>query len=438
MPITPRNSKGMRDFLPEAMRLRRFITDTIIGVMERYGFEALSTPIVEYGETLEGKIGEDEKLLFRIQSGDDKLALRYDQTVPLARVVAQHEGKITLPFKRYALGQSYRGERQQRGRYREFWQLDADIVGVDSPLADAEIIAIVSQSLQKLGFGGAKIVINHREILSGLARVAGVDAEAAGGVYRAIDKLDKVGLDGVRGELLKSGISAAASDQILAFISLSGDSATVLNAMERTLAGDATALAAIGNLRAITAALHDLGIDPATYTVAPSLARGLAYYTGCVFEAVLDSPPMGSLLGGGRYDDLIGMFSKRSLPTVGVAFGIERLYDLMLELNMGPREERTIDAYVTIFSADLTGESLALAQEFRNAGFSVLTAYSTPKLTNQFKEADRKGARFALVLGPDDLAAGVVQLKDLRSGTQQAVARSAIVAALRDQLAPGQ
>ena len=313
MPITPRNSKGMRDFLPEGMRLRRFITETIIAVMERYGFEPLATPIVEYAETLEGKIGEDEKLLFRLQFGDDALALRYDQTIPLARVVAQHESKITLPFKRYALGQSYRGERQQRGRYREFWQLDADIVGVDSPLADAEIIATVSQSLHKLGFSGAKVLINHREILSGLARVAGVPAEAAGGVYRAIDKLDKIGMDGVRGELLKSGLSEGASDQILGFISLTGESESVLKQMQDALGGDEVALAAIQNLRTITAALQSFGVDPSTYTVAPSLARGLSYYTGCVFEAVLDSPPMGSLLGGGRYDDLIGMFSKRSL-----------------------------------------------------------------------------------------------------------------------------
>ena len=434
MPITPRTYKGMRDHLPEAMRLRRFITDTLIKVLERYGFEQLQTPIVEFSETLEGKIGEDEKLLYRMQYGDDLLTLRYDQTVPLARIVAQYEGKITLPFKRYALGQSYRGERQARGRYREFWQLDADIVGVDSPIADAEIIAIVSQGLRALGFGGAKVQINHREILSGLARVAGVEAEAAGGVYRAIDKLDKIGLDGVRGELLKSGVSADSAEQILRFISLSGSAEDVLAEMARVLAGDEAAMGALENLRQITAALRDFQVDPDSYTVAPSLARGLAYYTGCVFEAVLDSPPMGSLLGGGRYDNLIGMFSKRSLGTVGVAFGIERLFDLMVELNMGPREERPVDAYVTIFNLDLLSESLRLAGELRQAGFSVLTAYSTPKLTNQLKEADRKGARVALVCGPDDQAAGVVQLKDLRSGEQRAVARAEVAAALRAML----
>lgn len=431
MLITPRPYKGMRDHLPEAMRLRQFIMDTLIRVVERYGFEPLSSPIVEYAETLEGKIGDEEKLLFRLQFGDDALALRYDQTVPLARIIAQHEGKLTMPFKRYAVGQSYRGERQQRGRYREFWQLDADIVGVNSPIADAEIIAIVAEGLHELGFTGAKVLINHREILSGLARVAGVNDEAAGGVYRAIDKLDKIGLDGVRGELLKYGISEGSSDQILQFVTLQGDPEIVLNAMQTTLASDELASHAVTNVRQIINALETLGIDASKYVVSPSLARGLSYYTGCVFEAVLDSPPMGSLLGGGRYDNLVGMFSKKSLPTVGCAFGIERLFDLMVELNMGPQNQRSIDAYVTIFNDELQGESLRLAGELRHAGLSVLTAYGTGKIGNQFKEADRKGAVFALVIGPDDLAAGVVQLKDLRTGEQRAVARADIVSTIQ-------
>ncbi|MFD3165190.1 histidine--tRNA ligase [Herpetosiphon sp. NSE202] len=434
MLITPRAYKGMRDHLPEAMRLRRFITDTLIGVLERYGFEPLSTPIVEYSDTLEGKIGDEEKLLYRLKYGDDALTLRYDQTVPLARVVAQNEGKLTMPFKRYALGQSFRGERQARGRYREFWQLDADIVGVDSPIADAEIVAVVVEGLRAIGFTGAKVLLNHREILSGLARVAGVAENEAGGVYRAIDKLDKIGNDGVRNELLKSGVSAEAAERVLHFVGISGSVDAVLAEMESVLANDAPALAAVAALRTICDVLTSFGVPADSFTIAPSLARGLSYYTGCVFEAVLDSPPMGSLLGGGRYDNLVGMFSKRSLPTVGCAFGLERLFDLMLELNMGPRPERTIDAYVTLFASDFQNESLRLAGELRAAGLSVLTAYNPVKIANQFKEADRKGANFALVLGPDDLAAGVVQLKDLRTGEQQAVARDAIVAAIKSAL----
>ncbi len=432
--ITPRSYKGMRDHLPDAMRLRRYITDTLIDVLRRYGFEELSTPIVEYAETLEGKIGEDEKLLFRLQFGSDQLALRYDQTVPLARVIAANEGKLGMPFKRYALGQSYRGERQQRGRYREFWQLDADIVGVDSPVADAEVIAIVCESLQRLGFAGARVLINHREILSGLARVAGVEAEAAANVYRIIDKLDKIGLDQVREQLVQSGVSADAAAKICDFISLEGAPDTVLAAMQSTLGDDEAASAALANLRAIIENVALLGVAPESYTLSPALARGLSYYTGCVFEAVLAEPPMGSLLGGGRYDNLIGMFSKRSLPTVGFAFGIERLYDLMVELKMGPTFERFIDAYVTIFSPELEPESLRLASELRAAGLSVLTAYGPARLGTQFSEADRKGATLALVYGPDDASANLVQIKDLRTGAQEPAARDQIVAAVQQKL----
>ncbi|HEY1015381.1 MAG TPA: histidine--tRNA ligase [Herpetosiphonaceae bacterium] len=435
MPITPRAYRGMRDHLPEAMRLRNYITDTIIGVLERYGFEPMATPIIEYADTIEGKVGDEEKLLFRLQFGDSALALRYDQTVSLARVVAQYESKITLPFKRYALGQSFRGERPARGRYREFWQLDVDIVGSDSPIADAEIVAVVIESLQALGFAGARTLLNHREILGGIARVAGADGETAAGVYRAIDKLDKIGLDGVRDELARYGVEPAASEKILEFVSLTGDTGELLDRLGELLAGDELASAGVANLRQVVAALQGLGLDPAKYAVAPALARGLSYYTGVVIEAVLDEPPMGSLLGGGRYDNLIGMFSKRSLPTVGIAFGIERMHDVMEELGMGPKVERPIGAYVTVFSDELAAESMRLAGELRQAGVPTITAYAPGKLGAQFKEADRKGAALALVIGPDDLAAGAVQLKDLRSGEQRAVPRAELVAAVRQALA---
>ena len=431
----PQSYKGMRDHLPEAMRLRNFITDTLIGILEHYGFEPLSTPIVEYAETLEGKFGDEEKLLFRWQQSRNELALRYDQTVPLARVIAAHAGTLEFPFKRYALGPSYRGERPQRGRYREFWQLDADIVGVDSPVADGEIIAIVVECLRALGFTRARMLINHREILSGIARAAGVAEQAAAGVYRAIDKLDKIGPQGVHDELLQSGVSPAAALRVGEFITLDGSPQAVLKAMDAALQGDAAALAAVQNLREILTVVEALGIPAEAVTVAPALARGLSYYTGCVFEAVLDEPPMGSLLGGGRYDQLVGMFSKQSFPTVGFAFGIERLYDLMVELEMGPREERSIDAYVTMFDQNLQVNTLKLASELRQAGIATLTAYTPEKLGKQFKEADRKGARFALVVGPDDLAAGVVQLKNLITGDQEPIARAEIVAALHERLA---
>ena len=364
--------------------------------------------------------------------GGRRVALRYDQTVPLARVVAQYQGQITLPWRRYAIGQSYRGERPARGRYRELWQADVDIVGTTSPLADAEIIAVLTDALAALGFTGFTTLLNHRQLLGGIARVAGLEEDAAGGIYRAIDKLDKIGPDGVREELLKSGVGAEATGRILELVLLHGAPADLLEELSDRLAGDERAQAALENLRAILVHLQEQGVPPEAYAVAPRLARGLSYYTGAVFEAVIETPPMGSLLGGGRYDELIGAFAGHPIPTVGLAFGIERLHDLMTELGLGPRARTIADLFVTLFSADLAGASLRLARELRIAGLKVETALDPrEKLSKQLRYADRKGIPLALVLGPDELARQEVVVKDLRSGEQRSVARGAIVESLR-------
>ncbi|MFO7168029.1 MAG: histidine--tRNA ligase [Chloroflexota bacterium] len=428
MSTRPQNLKGMRDHLPEAMILRQHIIQTLTSVFERYGFEPLQTPIVEYAATLEGKIGEDEKLIYRFEThGGDRVALRYDQTVPLARVVAQYQGQLVFPWRRYAIGQSYRGERQQRGRYREFWQADVDIVGSSSPLADAEIIAVLTEALSALGFTGFTTLLNHRELLSAIARTAGLDEQAAGGVYRAIDKLDKIGPDGVREELLKSGVAPAAAERILELVLLEGKPDDVLAALSEQLQGDERAGRALENLRAIISYLPALGVPQEAFAVAPRLARGLSYYTGAVFEAVIDSPPMGSLLGGGRYDELIGQFAGRPIPTVGLAFGIERLHDVMAELGMGPRLRTVAQAFVTIFSPVHAPASLELARDLRAAGIKVEQALDpTEKLGKQLRYADRRGIPFALVLGPDELASGTVVVRDLRSGEQQSVRREEV------------
>lgn len=430
----PQNIKAMRDHLPAAMILRQHIVNTLIGVFERHGFEPLQTPIVEYARTLEGKIGDDEKLIYRFEThGGDKVALRYDQTVPLARVVAQYQGQLVFPWRRYAIGQSYRGERPQRGRYREFWQADVDIVGSASPIAEAEIIAVLTEALQALGFSGFTTMLNHRQVLAGMARASGLDEGAAGGVYRAIDKFDKIGADGVREELLKSGVAAEAAEHILAMVQLAGAPGDVLEELSERLAGDDRALAALENLRAVLGYLPELGVPAGTYAVAPQLARGLSYYTGVVFESVLESPPMGSLLGGGRYDELVGAFAGRPIPTVGLAFGIERLHDLMTELGMGPAQRTVAEVFVTLFDRERAGASLQLASELRAAGLKVETGLDpSEKLGRQFRYADQRGIPTALVLGPDELARGEVVVKDLRSGEQRSVARAALLAALRD------
>lgn len=426
---TIQNIKGMRDHLPQAMLLRQHIVATLQQVCERYGFEPLQSPVVEYAEVLEGKLGDDEKLIYRFEDhGGRRLALRYDQTVPLARVVAQYAGQLVLPWRRYAYGPSYRGERPARGRYREFYQFDADIVGSASPLADAEIVALLSESLAALGFPGFVTMLNHRQIIGGIARTSGLDEAAAGGVYRAIDKFDKLGAAGVREELLRSGVADAAASQIVALVQIEGAPQAVLDELGARLANDERAVAAVANLRAIIAALEGLGIPAERYTVAPRLARGLAYYTGLVFEAVTPHWPEGSLLGGGRYDELIGQFAKRSIPTVGLAFGLDRLHDVMEQLGLGPQQTGTAVAFVTIFGPEHTQASMALARELRAAGINTLLSLEpTAALGKQFKEADRKGARFALVLGPDELDCGAVVLKDLRTGVQERVERSGLL-----------
>jgi histidyl-tRNA synthetase len=429
------NIKGMRDHLPQAMLLRQHIITTLTAVFERYGFEPLSTSVVEYAETLEGKLGDEEKLIYRFEDhGGRRLALRYDQTVPLARVVAQYASQINLPWRRYAIGPSYRGERPARGRYREFWQADVDIVGSSSPLADAEIVAVVTDALGALEFPGFVTLLNHRQVLGGIARASGLDEEAAGGVYRAIDKLDKIGADGVREELLRSGVAGAAAEHILEMVMLEGESDAMLTELAQRLAGDERALAAVENLRAIVTYLDNMGVPAECYTVAPRLARGLSYYTGAVFESISSHWPEGSLLGGGRYDELVGLFANRSVPTVGLAFGIDRLHDVMEELGIGPRPQTTAQVFMTIFSTDQLAASLHLTRELRAAGLNVITALEPDtSLGKQFKEADRKGVRYVLVLGPDDLARGEVVLKDLGSGEQRNVARSDLVATLLAQ-----
>jgi histidyl-tRNA synthetase len=425
----------MRDYLPAEMRLRQHIVKTLSDVAERYGFEPMQTPIVEYESTLAGKVGDEEKLIYRLQYGDDKLALRYDQTVSLARVVGQYPNDITFPFRRYAFGPSYRGERPQRGRFREFYQFDLDIVGADSRVADAEIIAVIYEALGKLGFAqrapGFRVLVNHRDVLQALARVAGVPDEQGASVYRSVDKLDKIGADGVRAELLRANIDEQAVEQILAFISLSGSNTELLAAMADTLTHDRRGAQAVADIRSVVQNAANLGVPDNVVTVAPRIARALSYYTGIIFEAVIEQPPIGSLLGGGRYDELIGAFAGRKVPTVGTAFGIERLQIVMTELGLLPVDQTGAQVYVAMFADELADETLKLAQELRAAGMAVISSLAADKLGKQFKEADQKGVRYVVVLGPDELAANEVQVKNLQSGEQQRVSRAHLVEVLR-------
>ncbi len=425
-----RNARGTRDLLPAQMHARLWVLDKVRAIFARYGFEPLETPAFENIDTLMGKYGDEgEKLIFRIlergeggRDGKADLALRSDLTVPLARVVAQHPA-LPMPFKRDQVQPVWRADRPQKGRYREFYQCDADIVGINSRVADAECLAMASDALTELGFAGRfQIKLNHRKLLSAIVAAAGA-AEREGEVLVAIDKLDKVGVPGVTKELGERGFDAAVIDRLWAILAAPDDLDAVADAV-----GEA-ALAPAAELREVLAHAAALGATGVAFDA--TLARGLGYYTGPVFEAVITDGGVGSVSGGGRYDGLVGMFSKRDVPAVGISLGLERLLVVMEERGMLPTGGTRTRVLVTRFAPELDGAALAAARTLRDAGVLVETWLGAPgKLGNQFKYADQRGIPFAVVIGPDEAAAGVAKVKDLKTGEQREVALAALAAAV--------
>jgi histidyl-tRNA synthetase len=440
--IEAQRLKGFRDLMPEAMFVRRHVMDTLRSIFELHGFAPLETPALEYAATLEGKYGEDERLMYKFEDlGKRRVGMRFDFTVPLARVVAMHLNELQFPWKRYQMGPVWRGENPQFGRYREFYQCDIDIVGSASPLADAEILSILGEAMTKLGFTGYRVLLNNRKLLAGIARSAGVQPEQAGTIYRAVDKLDKIGPEGVREEMVKKGVPEDVAGRALDLF-LTGksaksfaDNAALLSELAGPLKDDAEATAGLDELRNVLGALANMGIDLDRYRVDLTLARGLDYYTGTVYEVVVDEPKIGALGGGGRYDDLMSLFSGRSLPTVGVAFGMERIVDVMFELGMITPVATASRALITVF--DSTNESisasLGLAAELRARNIPCEVYLNVgDKLGKQFGYADKLGIPYAIVLGPDEIAAGTATVKSLKQPppNQQTVPRSDLPAIL--------
>ncbi len=417
--------KGFRDFLPETMALRNHVTRTFEGIFQRYGFLPLETPSLEYAETFEGKSSEEaETLMYKFTDrGERRVGLRYDLTVPLARVVGMHPD-LPLPFKRYHIAPVWRAERPQRGRFREFWQCDVDIVGSGEPSADAEILAVVSECLRAVGFGEYTILLNNRKTLSALARYSGASPEEAGHIYRSIDKLSKIGADGVHEELLGRGLAAPAADRVLELVDIEGDNQEVLDTMERLLTSDAEGIAGVREMRSVLELLPCFGIDASHCRVDPALARGLDYYTGTVFETVVVEPKIGSVTGGGRYDELVGQFASRQLPTVGTSLGLERIMEVLEELHLVSPPRASADALVTVFDKDSIAQSLQLATELRRGGIRTEVYLGQPaNLRKQLAHADKLNIPLALVLGPDERARGEVTLRAMASGEQRSVPR---------------
>jgi histidyl-tRNA synthetase len=428
----------MRDFLPSEVRRRQYVIGVIADVYQRYGFEPLETPAAENIETLMGKYGEEgDRLIFRIlkrgeegAGGGADLALRYDLTVPLARVVAEYRARLPKFFKRYQVQPVWRADRPQKGRFREFFQCDVDAIGSRSMVVEAELLAAAADVLDRLGFADFTIRVNHRRLLSAMLEAAGVPVAQHGDALVAIDKLDKVGRDGVARELEERGVPVTAGTLLLElFTTISraaavaardpgGFNAEVLTRLGGLLEGHASGGDALAELRTIvalsgvTAAAPRLRLDP-------SLARGLSYYTGSIFEVGVPDLA-GSLAGGGRYDELIGMFLGETVPACGISLGLERILVVMDERGMFPASltDAAADVMVTMWSAERATEALRLAATLRAEGLRVEVFPEGDKIGKQFKYADARGLRVVAVMGDDEMARGEVAIKDLKTGTQ--------------------
>ncbi|HEX6717137.1 MAG TPA: histidine--tRNA ligase [Pyrinomonadaceae bacterium] len=452
-------ARGMRDFLPEDVRKREYVIGVIKEVYERYGFEPLETPAAENIETLMGKYGEEgNQLIYKILkrgvhegSGEADLALRYDLTVPLARVVAEYREKLPKFFKRYQIQPVWRADRPARGRYREFYQCDVDVLGSCSMIVEAEICAAASEVLVKLGFNDFCLRLNHRKVLTGILGVAGVPLEKHDEALIALDKLDKIGAEGVKKEFAARSIDEAAGDRLLKFFSELNSlehaaeiaaedqvrqalNKAVLGRIVEFVQDNEVGARGVDELQSILEFVSAMGISD-RIKIDPSLARGLSYYTGAIMEINVKDLA-GSLGGGGRYDNLVGMFLGQDIPACGFSLGLERILVVMSERGMFPARlsSSPADVMVAIWNKDSVPESIKLAQELRAAGLRVDLYPEADKLGKQFKYASSIGVPFVAVLGEEELAKGQVAVKDMESGEQRPVLRGEAAEFVKDIL----
>lgn len=431
----------MRDFLPSEVRKREYVIGIIKQVYGSYGFEPLETPAVENIETLLGKYGEEgNQLVFRILKRGEKLdvnageagladlALRYDLTVPLARVVANNRNDLPKFFKRYQIQPVWRADRPARGRFREFYQCDVDAIGSGSMVVEGELIGAVSEILRRLGFDDFTVRLNHRQVLTDILDTAGVPTELHTDALIAIDKLDKIGSDGVAAELATRGIAEQAAEMLLEIFAHTQEILLQEKDINRTIVANLINIVSNETLGQLGQILKFAGKAPVI--IDPSLARGLSYYTGAIMEIAVPDLA-GSLGGGGRYDGLIGMFGKEQIPACGFSLGLERILVVMEERGMFPPEiaaSRAADVMVTIWDEDSIVDSLKLAGELRKHGIRVAVYPEADKLGKQFKYADSIGVPFVCVLGDDERSAKKVKLKNMQSGEEWTLKASEIAA----------
>jgi histidyl-tRNA synthetase len=448
----PSLPKGTRDFGPAQMARRQFILNTIRNVFQTYGFQPLETPAMENLSTLTGKYGEEgDQLLFKILNSGDFLkeasgedlqsrnhkkltsvvaekGLRYDLTVPFARYVVMNRHEITFPFKRYQIQPVWRADRPQKGRYREFYQCDADVIGTDSLLCEAEIILMIREVFKGLGLTDYTIKLNHRAILSGLAQAAGA-AIPESNLFVAIDKLDKIGEEKVREELLSKGYDKNSLDAVFAILNYQGNTSDKLTYLTQQFASSPAGSKGLTDLRDVLAALGQYGSDDQHVEFDVALARGLSYYTGCIFEVKINNVSIGSVSGGGRYDNLTGVFGLPGVSGVGFSFGVDRLYDALEELNLFPEEaQRTSSVLVCHLDAECRTHALHVVQTLRNKHIAAEVYPDHSKLKKQLEYADRKKIPFVIVIGSDEVKTGNLTVKNMKTGEQHQRTLSEIIA----------
>lgn len=440
----PSNPQGTRDFGPEVMRKRNIILDTIQGVFKKYAFEPLETPAIENLSMLTGKYGDEgDKLLYKIRSnreivheiddekaqkitelfpdrwipGKSKLGLRYDLTVPFARFVVQHRNEISFPFRRYQIQPVWRADRPQKGRFREFTQCDADCIGSSSLIHEADLIHIYDEVFNKLGLSKAVVKLNHRKFLEAMVDELSLDFPVSR-FTSTLDKLDKIGKDGVINELINAGVSEIKCKQLFELITISDLNETILDKLTSSFNQNALAMAAIGDLRELVRFLGN-SLRSIKLELDLSLARGLDYYTGCIFEAVIPDSGIGSVSGGGRYDNLTDIFGLKDVSGVGISFGVDRIYEILDSQNLWPNANANNQSVLICHFDQETQEfGVRVAQKLRQSEISVLVYPDKKRINKQLDFANSKSFSHAIVIGQDEMESGILTLKDLFSGDQ--------------------
>ena len=428
--IKPQTLRGFRDFLPSQMMAREHLIDTARSVYRSYGFAPIDTPALEYAEVLLGKGGdESDKQVFRFtDQGDRDVAMRFDLTVPLARYSAQHIQELGTPFRRYHVGPVWRGERPARGRYREFVQCDFDTIGSTSNTTDIETLMVINDLFEKIGVERFTIRVNNRKVLNGLLEKNDLQQHASG-ILRALDKLDKIGREKVISEMVDSvGVTAEQASSVLDMAQLAGTPLEIMNSLEGMLAGSETGEDGLSNLRELFETVDACGLPTGRVSLDVSIARGLDYYTGTIYETFLgDLPDIGSVCSGGRYDNLAEKFTSQKLPGVGASLGVDRMLAAMDELGMTEQAATPAPVLVTMFDRDRSKDYFSIARILRQSGIGTEVFPEAKGIGKQMKYADKKGFKVALIAGEDEFNQGTWQVKGLGDGSQQQVSNEELV-----------